>query len=415
MKKKYQKQMISVVFCLFLLAALPSCGFADKNPTQPSTITPSVSPEIADKHGVVPDGENTPVPANQSAIASIPSPEPTRSETKNSVKVKGLYLTGWTAGSKEKLDHFIQLTKETELNTFVIDIKNEDGIVSYASAVDEVQRYRTYEMKYDPDTLVKKLHENSIRVIGRVVCFLDPVLSKKVPDRAVKHTDGGLWREENKEAEITWLNPCDKRNWTYVVELAKEAADKGFDEIQFDYIRFPYGNKSKMDFGTEEIVKHEVINDFLSFARKEMPETTLSVDIFGIVCVSPGDREKIGQYLELIGKEMDYISPMTYPALYARGQIVNGVEFPNPDLKPYDVVYHTLLTAKRRLSDVQDYRAEVRPFLQAFTATWLKEGTWQTYTGEQYRQQIKAVEDAGYEQWIFWDAVNRYDASAFSK
>ncbi len=311
------------------------------------------------------------------------------------------------------MDKFIKLADESEINAFVIDIKNDDGIVSYESGVPEVAKNGTFEKKYNPEALIKMLHDKGIYVIGRVVCFRDPAFSRKNPDRAVKHKDGGLWKEEKKDAEITWLNPYDKRNWNYVLDIAKEAAGKGFDEIQFDYVRFPNGDRSKMDFGAEGFVKHEVINEFLAFVRKEMPNTTLSADIFGIVCVSPEDTEDIGQYLELIGKDMDYISPMTYPALYARGQIVNGVKFPNPDLEPYDVVYQTLLMAKKRLSGVKDYRAEVRPYIQAFTASWLTKGSWQTYGAKQYKQQIKAVLDASYDQWIFWDANNQYDFSAF--
>ncbi len=362
---------------------------------QPASIAPSITPAPS----------TTPTPTDATA--------PTIAGAENNVKVKGLYLTGWTAGSREKMDGFLKLADETEINAFVIDIKNDDGIVSYASKVSEVEKNETFEKKYDPKALIKTLHDKGIYVIGRVVCFRDPAFSKKNPDRAVKNKDGGLWKEEKKDAEITWLNPYDKRNWTYVLDIAKEAAGMGFDEIQFDYIRFPYGDRSKMDFGAEGFVKHEVVNEFLARARKEMPNMTLSADIFGIVCVSPDDTEDIGQYLELIGKDMDYISPMTYPALYARGQIVNGVKFPNPDLDPYNVVYQTLLMAKKRILKEEDYRAKVRPFIQAFSASWLAKGSWQTYGAKQYRQQIQAVTDAGYDQWIFWDANNRYDFSAF--
>lgn len=399
-----------VLMLILLPITMNACGVRGGiDVPEPSVAAPSPQPTEQPASASKPAGSPTPT------LQPSHTPEPTRVETKRDVKVKGLYLTGWTAGSKEKMEGFIKLADETELNAFVIDIKNDDGIVSYASEVAEVQKYGTFEKKFNPQQLIKTLHDKGIYVIGRVVCFRDPAFSKKNPDRAVKHTDGGLWKEEKKNADITWLNPCDKRNWTYVLEIAKEAAALGFDEIQFDYIRFPYGDRSKMDFGTKGFVKHEVINEFLALARKEMPQTTLSADIFGIVCVSPEDTEDIGQYLELIGKDMDYISPMTYPALYARGQIVNGVKFPNPDLEPYNVVYQTLLMADKRLSQVEDYRAEVRPFIQAFTASWLEKGSWQTYGAKQYQQQIKAVEDAGYEQWIFWDANNRYDFSAFRK
>ncbi len=398
--------LISLFFSLIFAA----CGKGgDKNAPVPSPAELSVSPQPTEQPASVKNPTITPTPTPTPS----PVPVPTQAGAKKDVKVKGLYLTGWTAGSQEKLDNFIRLADETELNAFVIDIKNDDGIVSYESGVEEVTKNGAFERKYNPEALIKKLHDKNIYVIGRVVCFRDPAFSKKNPDRAVKHKDGGLWKEEKKDADITWLNPYDKRNWKYVLDIAREAASKGFDEIQFDYVRFPYGDRSKMDFGAEGFVKHEVINEFLALARKEMPNVTLSADIFGIVCVSPEDREDIGQYLELIGKDLDYISPMTYPALYARGQIVNGVKFPNPDLEPYEVVYQTLLMAKKRLSGVEDYRAEVRPFIQAFSASWLAKGSWQTYSAKQYKQQIKAVMDAGYEQWIFWDANNRYDFSAF--
>jgi len=348
----------------------------------------------------------------------IPTPEPTAAPTpaaKKEVKVKGLYLTGWSAGNRERMEYYIKLVEETELNAFVIDIKNDDGIVSYESKVPAVVEAGTYHKKYDAEKLIETLHEKDIYVIGRIVCFRDPAYSKKHPDQAVKHVDGGLWREEKNDMDMTWLNPCDERNWKYIVDIAKEAVELGFDEIQFDYVRFPDGTRSKMDFGKTDFVKHEVINNFLAYARKEMPDVTISADIFGIVCVSPEDREDIGQYLELIGRELDYISPMTYPSLYARGQIVNGIKFPNPDLEPYAVVYNTLLMARERLSRVENYRADIRPYLQAYTASWLPKGSYQTYAAEQYRQQMQAVYDAGYEQWIFWDANNKYNPDAFLK
>ncbi len=403
MKMSVKLRIFFVLVALIVLGQISACKpeSSEDIPTPPTELK-NVSPTPAK---IQPSPTKTPPPT------VTPSPIPAQSE--QDIKVKGLYLTGWTAGSKEKMDQFIQLVNETELNTLVIDIKNDDGVVSYASNVSAVQEAGTYIKKYDPDALIQRLHENDIYVIGRLVCFRDPAYSKKNPDLGVKNKSGGLWVEENNDKGITWLNPYDKRNWSYIIDIAKEAVEKGFDEIQFDYIRFPDGNLSKMDFGATGFVKHEVINEFLSFARSEMPDVTLSADIFGIVCVSPEDRENIGQYLELVGRELDYISPMTYPALYARGQIVNKIKFPAPDLAPYEVVYNTLLVARERLSGVEGYRADMRPFIQAFTASWLPEGTFQKYEAEQYRQQIQAVYDVGYEQWIFWDANNRYDATAF--
>ncbi|NLM10479.1 MAG: putative glycoside hydrolase [Clostridiaceae bacterium] len=395
-----------MVVCIFIISLLTGCKFE----TAKNGPTPIPEPQLT--------ATPTPEPATVSNTPT-PTPEPTVIPTpvtgKKDVKVKGLYLTGWSAGNKERMDYYLNLIEETELNALVIDIKNDDGIVSYESKVPEVVEAGTFLRKYDAKQLIEKLHEKDIYVIGRLVCFRDPAYSKKYPDRAVKHINGGLWREEKNNQDMTWLNPCDERNWKYIVDIAKEAVELGFDEIQFDYVRFPDGNRSKMNFGKTDFVKHEVINNFLAYAREEMPDVTISADVFGIVCVSPEDREDIGQYLELIGKDLDYISPMTYPSLYARGQIVNGIKFPNPDLEPYAVVYNTLLMARDRLSKVEGYKADIRPYLQAYTASWLPKEAYQTYAAEQYRQQIQAVYDAGYEQWIFWDANNRYDPDGFLK
>lgn len=396
-----------LLFICFFTISLTGCKFENaKNhpaakPNQQISETPNSKPT---------DVLNTPSPTPEPTVT--PTPEPTKKE----VKVKGLYLTGWSAGNKERMEHYINLVEETELNAFVIDIKNDDGIVSYESKVPAVVEAGTYLKKYNPDKLIETLHEKDIYVIGRIVCFRDPAYSKKYPDRAVRHVNGGLWCEEKNNDNMTWLNPCDERNWKYIVDIAKEAVELGFDEIQFDYVRFPDGTRRNMDFGRTDFVKYEIINNFFTYARKEMPDVTISADIFGIVCVSPEDREDIGQYLEMIGKDLDYISPMTYPSLYARGQVVNGIKFPNPDLEPYAVIYNTLLMAKERISKVENYKAGIRPYLQAYTASWLPKDAHQKYTAEQYRQQIQAVYDAGYEQWIFWDANNKYEGyEAFYK
>jgi len=329
------------------------------------------------------------------------------------VKVKALYLTGWTVGSSSKVDLYVEVAKTTEINSYVIDIKDDDGYVGYESQIPAVREIGAWKKKYDVDKVLKAFHDAGVHIIGRIVCFKDPVLSSKKPDLAVKNVNGGLWRDNHK---LTWLNPYNKDSWPYIIDIAKEAVEKGFDEIQFDYIRFPNdGNKKAMDFGNPSQKKYEVINEFLAYARKELPGVILSADVFGIICESPEDTEDIGQYLELIGMDVDYISPMVYPSHYAVGQVVNNVRFAKPDFEPYGVVYNSLAKAKDRISKVEGYRAGVRPYLQDFTAKWLGKGYYQTYGPEQVRQQIKAVYDAGYEEWILWDAENTYSEAALLK
>lgn len=329
------------------------------------------------------------------------------------VKVKGLYLTGWTVGNMQNVQHYIDLAKSTEINSYVIDIKDDDGYVGYESSIPEVRQLNAWQKKYDVDKVVGAFHDNGVHLIGRVVCFKDPILSSKKPELAIKHSNGGIWKDNHG---LTWLNPYNKDAWPYLVEIAKEGVKKGFDEIQFDYVRFANdGAKSAMAFGNQEKKKYEAIDEFLAYAKKEIPEVALSADVFGIICESPADTEDIGQNLEFIGKDIDYLSPMVYPSHYAVGQVVNGVRFAKPDLEPYAVVYNTLLKAKNRISKVEGYKAKMRPYLQDFSASWLGKGYYQLYEEAQVKDQIKAVYDAGYDEWIMWDANNKYQEGAFQK
>lgn len=276
-----------------------------------------------------------------------------------------------------------------------------------------VREAKAWKKKYDPDVVLKQMKDNNIHVIGRLVCFKDPVLSSKRPELAIKNASGGVWKDNRG---LTWLDPYNKNSWPIIVEIAREAANKGFDEIQFDYIRFANdGNRRAMYFGNQEKKRHEIINEFLAYAKRELPDVILSADVFGIICESPGDTEQIGQYLELIGMDIDYISPMVYPSHYAKGQVVNKVRFVKPDLEPYGVVYNSLVKGRERLSKVEGYKARVRPYLQDFTASWLGTGNYQRYGPEQVRQQIQAVYDAGYDEWILWNANNRYSEEALLK
>lgn len=327
--------------------------------------------------------------------------------------VKALYLTGWTAGDTTRLNYFVELAKKTEINAYVVDIKDDDGLVGYESELPAVKEIKAWLKKYNVDKAIKTFHDNGIYVIGRVVCFKDPVLSSKRADLAVKNSSGGLWRDNNN---MTWLDPYNRDSWPYLLDIAKEAVKKGFDEIQFDYIRFPNdGNKKAMSFNNEGVEKYNLINEFISYAKKELPDVILSADVFGIICESPKDTEDIGQYLELIGKDIEYISPMVYPSHYALGQIVNNVKFTKPDLEPYAVVYNSLLKAKNRLSEIENYKADIRPYLQGFTASWLRKGNYQVYGPNQIREQINAVYDAGFKEWIIWDPSNKYPEDAFEK
>lgn len=342
---------------------------------------------------------------------------------KERVKVKAVYITGASAGNEAFLDKIINFTKNTELNAVVIDVK-EDGKVNYESNLKSVRDIKGYSELYNVEKVIKKLKDNGIYVIGRVVCFRDNHLAIKRPDLAIKRRDGSIWKENNA---IAWTNPFNQEVWEYNIEIAKEAVEKGFDEIQFDYVRFPAVSNKEVYYGENLPEKADAINGFLKEAAAELKEkgAIVSADIFAIVCESLGDTEGIGQVLERVGMDIDYISPMIYPSHYANnsrgmmgngvGQSINGIVFTAPDLKPYEVVYNVLEKTKNRISEVENYKAEVRPYIQGFTASYLPKGYYQVYGPEQIKQQIKAVYDAGYEEWIVWDAGNNYVENAFKK
>lgn len=340
------------------------------------------------------------------------------------IKVKAVYLTGPSGGLTSKVDKIINLAKTTELNTVVLDIK-EDGSLNYESNVEMVKKYGQQTKYYDPVKLVKKFHDNGIYVIGRIVTFRDKTLARKRADLAIKTPKGSLWLENGQNP---WTNPYNEEVWDYNIAIAKEAVSKGFDEIQFDYVRFPTGRKSDFNYGTNVPAKSEAIDGFLAKADKEIHQglgVPISADVFAIIIESKVDGDTIGQKIDEVGKDIYCINPMIYPSHYANashgimgngvGQDINGIAFAKPDLEPYKVMYNALISAKAKISKVSNYKAKVRPYVQAFTAKYLAKGYYQTYGPQQVREQIKAIYDAGYQEWILWDASNKYQEGYFEK
>ncbi len=355
-------------------------------------------------------------------------PQPTNglqlSPSIKDIKVKAVYLTGPSGGSTTKVDKIIELAKTTELNTVVLDVK-EDGSLNYQTNLDIVKKYGDETKYYNPEELVKKFHDNGIYVIGRIVTFRDRTLAKKRADLGIKTPKGTLWLENGRDP---WTNPYSEEVWDYNIAIAKEAVSKGFDEIQFDYVRFPTGRKNDFDYGTNIPVKSQAINGFLAKAEKEIHQelgVPVSADVFAIIIESKSDGNNIGQIIEEVGKDVYCICPMIYPSHYANaskgvmgngvGQVINGIPFTKPDLEPYKVMYNALMAGKKKIAEVPNYKAKVRPYIQAFTAKYLPNGYYQTYGAKQIREQISAVYDAGYEEWILWDAGNKYQESYFEK
>ncbi len=326
---------------------------------------------------------------------------------KEPVKVKGIYVTGPVAGI-EKMDELIALVEETELNTMVIDIKNDEGAVTYKMQSDMVLEIES-GVRYirDIDELVEKLHEKDIYLIARIVAFKDPYLAEKKPELSLKTKSGEIFRDKNKEA---WVNPYKKEVWDYLMEIGTQAAEAGFDEIQFDYIRFSTDvNADDIDYGeeAETKTKEEVITEFTEYAYETLHPlgVVVSADVFGTIIDNESDREIVGQNYRDMAAHLDYICPMVYPSHYSNG--VYDIEV--PDKAPYDTVYQAMNISKEKL-ETDEQIAGVRVWLQDFTASWLKD--YISYGAEEVRAQIQAVYDAGYEEWILWNAKMNYTKEA---
>ena len=443
---KNKTKIIILVTALLSILLLSSCTAflgSNKDASKSSEISTSTSSQTAQQTETSAASSNS--GAEQSATTSVepanstteaanstvttPNPQVTNglqlSPSIKDIKVKAVYLTGPSGGSTSRVDNIIAIAKTTELNTVVLDIK-EDGSLNYTSDIEMVKKYGEETKYYDPEKLIKKFHDNGIYVIGRIVAFRDKTLAKNRADLAIKNSKGTLWLENGKNP---WTNPYNEEVWDYNIAIAKEAVSKGFDEIQFDYLRFPTGKKGDFNYGTNVPAKAEAINGFLAKAEKEIHEdlgVPISADVFAIIIESKGDGESIGQRINEVGKDIYCISPMIYPSHYANaapkgimangvGQNINGVTFTKPDLEPYSVMYNALMSAKTKIAEVPEYKAKVRPYLQAFSAKYLPNGYYQIYSAQQIREQFKAVYDAGYEEWILWDSSNKYQEAYFNK
>lgn len=358
--------------------------------------------------------------------------------------VRGIYLTGWVAGSSSRLHPLLDLVTQTELNTVVIEIKDEMGRLSYRSSVPLANQIGASQAKIaDIKGLLADLKRRGIYVIARQVVFKDLTLATARPSWATQTTPGRLWRDSQG---LAWTDPYNHQVWEYNIAIAKEAARLGFDEIQFDYVRFPdapqahalfypaksggpsqaaasssrRGNDDNSGDGDRGVVKAPNISSPPTGTRSTFPDRTsavraflaeahaalhplgvaVSADVFGLV-TSAQDDLGIGQRLEELAPVVDYLSPMVYPSHYALGTY--GLS--NPDAAPYQTVYNSLSHAIRRLKAIGLSRERLVPWLQDFSLR-------AKYGPNEVRAQIKAAYDLGVREWFLWNPANVYTRSA---
>lgn len=313
--------------------------------------------------------------------------------------VKGIYLTAYSAGSTKKIDEIISLIGRTELNAVVIDIKDYSGLVLFKTKVPLANKLHLVDNRYrDLAATVKKLHDHNIYVIARQTVFQDPVLAEKSPDLALKRTGGGLWRDHKG---LAWVDATKKEVWDYNIAIAKDAASYGFDEINFDYIRFPSdGNMATVVYSNLGQKKYQTMAKFYQYLTTKLSKEPvwISFDMFGFVMEKKGEDDmNIGQRLEDALPIADYISPMMYPSHYPSGHL--GLS--NPAANPGLVIAHGMDLG---LSRFENQRAQFRPWLQAFDMGAI-------YDGNMIRAQIDAVEKSSSVGWLLWNASNRYSSA----
>ncbi|MFI9226309.1 putative glycoside hydrolase [Peribacillus castrilensis] len=325
--------------------------------------------------------------------------------------VRGIYVTGPAAGGN-KLNELINYVDETDLNAMVIDIKDDKGNVTYKTE-DPDSPYAGIGKDYikNPRAMLKKFEDKQIYPIARVVVFKDSLLAKEKPE--LSFLDGEkVWKNGRGEA---FVNPFLKEVWDYNVGIAIEAAKMGFKEIQFDYVRFPEGFENKEDDLKYNVGEYDeakmshtakrvqAVTDFVSYARKQLEpyDVEVSVDIFGYAATLP-EAPGIGQNFTKISENVDVISSMIYPSHWTS---YFGIK--KPDLEPYNLVKEYAKLENGKLKELKTPPTS-RPWLQDFTASYLGDGNYQRYGKEEVEAQIKALNDNGIDEYLLWNAANRY-------
>ncbi|MFD2657793.1 putative glycoside hydrolase [Gracilibacillus thailandensis] len=324
--------------------------------------------------------------------------------------VRGIYVTGHSAGGS-RFEELLDLIDSTDLNAMVIDIKEDHGYLTYKPEEELPYDGVAQNFMSDPKAVLKTLEEKGIYPIARVVVFKDSVLAKARPDLSFTK-NGEVWENGKEES---FVSPFQKEVWEYNVEIAKMAAELGFKEIQFDYVRFPEGFEKRdkeleydqgdyKDIELDEVKKRvEAVTDFVAYAKKELESynVDVSVDIFGYAATleeTPG----IGQNFSRIADNVDVISSMIYPSHWTP---YFGID--KPDQEPYKLV-NEYAKVENEVLGALDNPPVSRPWIQDFEAPWLYSGPTFQYGVEEVEAQIKALNENGIDEFLIWNAGNSY-------
>lgn len=320
--------------------------------------------------------------------------------------IRAIYLNAWVFGGSRFYD-LVRLADTTEINAFVLDVKDDTGYLTYRSAVHTAIEIGANSELRAPDVRerLQVLHAHGIYPIARIVVAKDPLLATKKPSWSIHHTAGGLWRDRRNFA---WVDAFNDSVWVYAGQLGEEAVRMGFSELQFDYVRFPDEPKGKMASAVfsarqgNETTRQGVTRNIRMLRERMRPlGVPFTIDIFGMTSSTEVDMG-IGQVWEDLVTSSDVVLPMVYPSHYYGG--FGDIRYPNSE--PYKVVRRAIEDGIKRSAPLGQ-TAEIRPWLQSFTLGAPR------YTPYHVKEQIRAVEDLGLTSWILWNASGRYDPGSF--
>ncbi|HKW09838.1 MAG TPA: putative glycoside hydrolase [Gemmatimonadaceae bacterium] len=388
--------MIGRATLIGVAALLVACTGSDRAhpdgaPTPEGTATPRPDSVVNRPDTVVvPDSIRRP------ATPLVATPNP----------VRGLYVNRWAAIG-ERMWQLIDVAKQTEVNALVIDVKDDRGFVLYHSQVPlakEIGADTTRPMSWRRlRAVLDTMRAHNIYPIARIVVAKDPLLAEAKPEWSIKRKRDSLpWLDKNQRP---WLDPTHPEVWKYAGDLAAEAVDLGFSEVQFDYVRFPDEDRLIREALFPLMngrVRAQVIHDQLSYLRSLIKplRVPMTIDVFGLSATDTTDMG-IGQKWELFVDQVDVVLPMDYPSHFAPGTFGLG----NPNAHPYATLDHALRDAKRRSASIPN-AARITPWYQDFTLGPPR------YGATQVKAQMRAGHDNGIDSWMLWNPGSRYSIEA---
>ena len=322
--------------------------------------------------------------------------------------VRALDVNAWAFGGSRFWD-LVRLADSTEVNSFVIDVKDDTGYLTYRSAVPTAVSIGANAQVRARDTehRLRALHARGIHAIARIVVAKDPLLAARKPGWSVQDRRGGLWRDR---LDFAWVDAHNDSIWIYAADLAAEAARMGFNEVQFDYVRFPDEPRARMATAVFPARRagestRQAVQRNLALLRDRVKPLGIpfTIDVFGMTTNAEADLG-IGQVWEDLVTTADVVLPMVYPSHYYHA--IYGARRPNDE--PYRVVKGALADGQRRARVLGKPTAEIRPYLQAFTLGAPR------YTPEHVREQIRAARDVGIQSWVLWNPRSAYDPRIFA-